>query len=306
MDGIDFAIEATWLTDVGRKRDHNEDYVLGYEPANLDVLKADGRLYIVADGVGGEAAGEVASEYAVKKLLHDYYQSQEADLGERLQVALINANADLFSYTEDHPEVGRMGTTLVVAAIRGQELVIANVGDSRAYLLREDEIRQITQDHSLVARLVAEGELSPEEAAAHPRRNVLLRCLGMEAEVYPDIFQGIVCPDDRLVLCSDGLTNYLSIVELGEIVSAPPLDAAARRLVQLANARGGKDNISVLLLHITEVDFESTDSAARTSDIPAAPEFDIITDVARQRQTHAPHLPRWRCWLRQNLKRLLR
>lgn len=292
------------LTDVGRKRRHNEDYVAWYEPSDPAALETSGRLYIVADGVGGQAAGEVASEYAVKKTLYAYYHSQEPDLGNRLQTVIDSANADVFAYTDMHPEIGRMGTTLVAAVIRGTELVVANIGDSRAYLIRDGEIRQITQDHSLVAQLVEEGLLSPEEAVVHPKRNVLLRSLGMDEDIHPDIFEGHIQPDDRLLLCSDGLTIYLPDAEIASIVNQLPLDAAARRLVQLANERGGKDNISLLLLHVVPANALAAKRRARSEESLGIPELETITDAARQRQAHDQHLSPWLRWLQRQLGKL--
>ena len=210
----ELTIEMECLTDVGRKRPHNEDFVDCFEPTDTEELARSGRLYIVADGVGGGSAGEVASEYAAKKVLHEYYHSSEPDLGERLKTAIHAANAGIFEHVQRRPELGRMGTTLVAAVVRGDELVVANVGDSRAYLIRKGEIHQVTRDHSLVARLVDEGSITPEEAETHPRRNVVLRSLGAGAKVYSDIFDGRVQRGDQIVLCSDGLMRHVTDDEI--------------------------------------------------------------------------------------------
>ena len=142
----ELAIEMERRTDTGRKRQHNEDFIDYYEPDDVEELARGGRLYVVADGVGGAAAGEVASEYAVGKVLHEYYRSTEPDIGERLRAAIHAANADIFEHVEQRPELGRMGTTIVVAVVLGDQLIVANVGDSRAYLIRNGEIHQITRD----------------------------------------------------------------------------------------------------------------------------------------------------------------
>lgn len=289
-------IEMKYLTDVGRKRRHNEDFVDFYEPVDPENLILNGRLYIVADGVGGGAAGEVASEYAVKKVLYEYYRSTGQDLGERLRSVIYIANADIFEHVEQRPELGRMGTTVVAVVIRGDELVVANVGDSRAYMVRNGEIYQITRDHSLVAKLVEEGSITPEEAERHPKRNVLLRSIGADPDVYPDIFEGNLKPGDQIVLCSDGLTRYVSDDEILGVATRMPTDCAVRQLVDMANKRGGKDNISVMLLRAAEVpDPSALAGKVVGTPTPVQPEFDTIHDTAHQRQKVSSR-PRRRKW----------
>jgi serine/threonine protein phosphatase PrpC len=296
MQVTELAIEAEFLTHVGRKRRHNEDFVDCFEPADPEELAHSGRLYIVADGVGGAADGEVASEYAVKKVLHEYYRSTEPDLGERLKAVIRAANADIFEHVQRRPELGRMGTTVVAAAVRDDELVVANVGDSRAYLIRNGEIHQITRDHSLVAKLVDEGSITPEEAERHPRRNVLLRSIGADPDTYPDTFEGRLQPGDQVVLCSDGLTRYVSDDEILDVATHTRADRAVKRFVETANARGGKDNISVMLIRATEAmpppALAETVGGLRT---PLQPEFDAIHDtVSRRRKTPSRlPIPKW-------------
>jgi serine/threonine protein phosphatase PrpC len=236
----EFVIEMASQTDVGRKRRHNEDYVGCFEPTDAEELLESGRLYIVADGVGGGAAGEVASEYAVRKVLYEYYQSTDPNLAERLKAAVRAAHADLYDHVDRHPEMRRMGTTLVAAAIRGDRLVVCNVGDSRAYLVRENRIRQITRDHSLVAQLVEEGSITPEEAETHPRRNVVLRSIGVDPSVHPDVFTEQLQVGDQILLCSDGLTRHVSDEAILHEVTRTRADRAVKRLVDMANVRGGK------------------------------------------------------------------
>lgn len=289
----ELAIEVKFLTHVGRKRQHNEDFVDFHEPADSKELARSGRLYMVADGVGGGAAGEVASEYAVSKILHQYYRLTEPDLGERLRAAIHAANTDIFEHVEQQPELGRMGTTIVAAAIRGSQLVVANVGDSRAYLIRNGEIHQITRDHSLVAKLVEEGSITPEEAEHHPKRNVVLRSIGADPDVYPDIFEGQLQPGDQIVLCSDGLTRYVSDSEIMDVATRTRADRTVEQLVEMANVRGGKDNISVMLLRVTEpippsaLVGKGTEPRALTP-----PEFDTIHDTIRKRRRIPSRLPR--------------
>lgn len=295
----ELALDAASVTDRGQKRPHNEDYVEYFEPGDPEELARSGRIYIVADGVGGAAAGEVASQYTVKKILHEYYRSDDVDLGERLRTAIRVANDEIFGHAERTPELGRMGTTVVAAVIRDDELVVANVGDSRAYLLRGGQIRQITRDHSLVAQLVGEGSITPEEAEEHPKKNVVLRSIGADPDVYPDIFEGRLQPGDQLVLCSDGLTRYVSDHEILEMASQTQAHHAAQQLVDLANARGGKDNISVMLVRATEPLPASVHRGTRKrTAVPAPPAFDTIRDRVTGRATplRSDGRPLWPAW----------
>lgn len=241
------AIEAYLLTDPGRKRAHNEDHVGYFVPEDPEELAANGQLYVLADGVGGASAGDVASEYAVRKVLHAFFDASEPDLEQRLVGAVRAANADIYEYAISSNKPN-MATTLVVAQVRGSAFKVANVGDSRAYLIRDDTIRQITRDHSLVDQLVEGGSLSPEEAREHPRKNVILRSLGSESQVAVDVFAGTLRGGDSILLCSDGLTRYLDDDEIRRMVSHLDGEDACRRLIKTANDRGGEDNISVVLL----------------------------------------------------------
>jgi serine/threonine protein phosphatase PrpC/uncharacterized protein YraI len=247
-----FQVESSQLTDRGQKRSSNEDYVGFFEPDNLQELMASGRLYIVADGVGGAASGELASEYAVRKILYDFYNDSAPDLSERLRRAIEATNADIYQHNARRAEGGGMATTLVAALIHGEDLVVANVGDSRGYLVRGDKISQLTRDHSLVAELMREGSISEEEAEAHPRRHVILRSLGMDEHVAVDLHRYTLRANDIVVLCSDGLTRYVSDEELARTVAEHSPQQATHRLVDMANVRGGKDNISVSVIKIGE------------------------------------------------------
>jgi serine/threonine protein phosphatase PrpC len=280
----EFVIENASLTDLGRKRRQNEDYIGQFEPTDAEELGESGRLYIVADGVGGGAAGEVASEYAVRKVLHEYFRSTEADLGERLRAAVRAAHTDLHDHVERHPEMRQMGTTMVAAAVHGEQLTICNVGDSRAYLIRHGQIRQITQDHSLVAQLVDEGSITAEEAENHPRRNVVLRSIGVESSVHPDIFEGQLQVGDQIVLCSDGLTRHVSDEEILRVVTRTRADRAVKQLVAMANVRGGKDNISVSLLRMIEAVPLATlvEREAKRQEL-LVPELNELQHTARRR-----------------------
>lgn len=249
-------ILASSLTDVGRVRSVNQDTLCVYEPADSDTLSLSGRLYIVADGaggVGGALAGKIASRYATRKVQDLYYQSagDKVSVGERLRTAMLAANTAIQTHTARPGRPQQMATTMVAAVIQDAKLTIANVGDSRAYLLRDNEIQQLTQDHSLVAGLVADGVITPEEATHHPQRNVILFSLG--SAPYPpriDLFSLTLKPGDVLVLCTDGLTRYADDEQLKTLVEHGPKEKAAHRLVDFANAAGGADNITVAVIHI--------------------------------------------------------
>jgi len=235
-------------SDAGRVRDHNEDY-LGYrQPEEPELRTEAGWLYAVADGVGGARAGEVASKLAVTTLLTAYYSSYQETPADRLRDAFAEANRAVHERASEQEGPHRMSTTLVAAAIRGRELTVANVGDSRAYLIREGQIRQITRDHSVVARLVAEGVITPEQAESHPRRHVISRSVGARPEVETDVFDEAFLPGDRLLLCSDGLTEHVKDDEIAAAMQGKDPETGVQRLMDLANERGGTDNITALVV----------------------------------------------------------
>jgi len=226
--------------------------------------------------VGGGGAGEVASRYAAEKTLRTYYHGHEQNPEQRLRSAINAANSGLYQYTEQHQKMWRMGTTLVAALLIETKFIIANVGDSRAYLIRDDQVRQITNDHSLVGRLLEKGAISPEQARNHPQRNIVLRSLGSEPDVRPDFFTGVLEVGDLLVLCTDGLTRHISDSDIVELVTDRRPDQAVRELVDLANERGGEDNISLLLLAVMGRDGEISSSPG--SNLPQEPNIAAMLD----------------------------
>lgn len=271
----EWMVQSSQLSDVGQKRKHNEDYVGFYEPSRIADLEAHGRLYVLADGVGGATAGDVASQYTVNKIIHSYYQGHADDEpSARLRLAVEAANSDIFAQNRDRADHRQMATTVVAAIIRGGELIVANVGDSRAYLLRGDTIRQITEDHSLMAEMINDGVITAEQATTHPYRNVILRSIGAYETVQVDLFFRQVAPEDILVLCSDGLTHLVSNQELIDIVRAHPPAEAARGLVALANERGGDDNISVSITCISSAELEADVSSA--GQLPEMPRWEDL------------------------------
>lgn len=238
------------LTDVGRARERNEDsFFVG------------AGVFAVADGLGGHRAGEVASALSLEPIAA--LAAPEESFRD-LAAAVQRANRDVYERARSNPDLSGMGTTLTALAVLGDVARIAHVGDSRCYLIRAGKIRRLTDDHTVVARLVREGKLSPKEAATHPHRSLLLRALGSEPSVLVDQADLDLLPGDRLLLCSDGLTGPVADDEILRLAGAEgDLDAACRALVALANARGGPDNVTVVLIEHGRADPKPPAPAAR-------------------------------------------
>ncbi len=236
-------------TDVGRTRDHNEDnYGIG-EGGQVERL---GELLIVCDGMGGHASGEVASELAVATILDTYYADEADDRPAVLERAFVAANAKVYAQGR-----GSMGTTGVAAVLHHDALHIANVGDSRAYLIRGGNIRQLSRDHSFVSDQVAAGLLTPEQARTSQHKNIITRALGYQPDVTVDLFRWPLQVGDLVLLSSDGLHGLVTDHELAQIATTEPLEQAVDHLVTLANERGGTDNITVVLAQVEELDWVS-------------------------------------------------
>lgn len=233
------------LTDTGRVRAHNEDSVLAEPP-----------LFVVADGLGGHEAGEIASQIAVETLRDHAPRRADAPA---LARAVKAANKEVLRAAKEGVGRAGMGTTLTAAIVEGDRIAIAHVGDSRAYLLTGGQLRQITGDHSMVADMMRRGQITEADARIHPNRSVITRALGTDAEMFADPFEIEAHTGDRLLLCSDGLTGMLDDARIAETLRAHrnPADAAAE-LIAAANGAGGHDNISVVI-----VDIESTGKDSR-------------------------------------------
>lgn len=235
------------MTDIGRKRKVNQDYVYAsdFPVGNLP------NLYIVADGMGGHKAGDLASSYAVQKIVEAVSRSADVRPALILQKAVRYANYCLYEKAGESEAYHGMGTTLVALTISGNEALAANIGDSRLYEVTGNGIRQISEDHSLVAELVRKGELSPQEARRHPDKNIITRALGIQEETEMDLFPFPVKPGNRYLLCSDGLSNMVEDTELRRIVEQNKnLYEIAGDLITRANEHGGLDNIAVVLVEI--------------------------------------------------------
>ena len=228
------------LTDVGRVRERNED-----------AMFAGQHVFAVADGLGGHRAGEVASDLALGSVRAlDEVDPKAAAKG--IADAVRKGNRAVHDRAENDDSLRGMGTTMTAVVIAGDTAFIAHVGDSRCYLIRGGQITQLSRDHTLVARMVSEGRLTPEQAEAHPQRSVLTRALGADKEVDVDESRITLIDGDRLLLCSDGLTGMLANDEIKDYVSSgADLDEICHRLVDAANERGGQDNITVVLIDVT-------------------------------------------------------
>lgn len=269
MDGK-LRVTASMLTDQGRVRNHNEDFIDCYLPESEEEQENNGALYIVADGVGGAHAGEIASRFATERTIHHYLANpRESDHGVRLMTAMQLANQELRQLASDQQEGKHMATTMVATVLHGAKATIANVGDSRGYLLQNGALTQITKDQSLVAKLVEEGAITEDEARSHPRKNVILHSLGAENSPEIDLYEIDLKSGNQLVLCSDGLVRHVSNEEIAAIITTQSEDAV-NTLVKLANERGGEDNITVAVLRIGEQPAEDA----------TEPAFEAVSGIA--------------------------
>lgn len=241
------SVQSAYLTHRGQIRDHNEDFVTMREPKDDQDITSNGWVYIVADGVGGADAGEVASSFATESAVKHYMSESDYEFPERLKHSIEMAHNDLCDLIDERKDDRRMGTTMVAAVIAEGQAIMANVGDSRGYHIRDGHIRQITKDHSLVAKLLEEGIVTNEEAEALNIGNIILQSIGSEQQPVVDIFTFSLQENDAILLCSDGLTNHVEDSELADIISASSPEEASQKLVDLANERGGYDNITVLI-----------------------------------------------------------
>ena len=232
------------VTDVGQKRKVNQDYVFASEQAVGNLTN----LFVVADGMGGHNAGDFASSFAVQVLLDTVKADAEYNPIKIIRKAIENANLKLLEQAAKNEGMSGMGTTMVAVTVVDHYAYVANVGDSRLYVM-DDGIRQITKDHSLVEEMVRMGEISREDARNHPDKNIITRALGAKEEVDIDFFDIKLHPDSIILLCSDGLTNMVTDDVIAQIVKeAPSLETAGQSLIRLANENGGKDNIAVVLV----------------------------------------------------------
>jgi len=246
-------LRAAAKTDNGRVRDHNEDTVALGEPKDEAEARSKGYLLLVADGMGGHAAGEVASKLAAETILEEYYRESSSNVRECLDRAFKIANERIFLQGEERHGQAGMGTTCAVVVVRGDIAEIAHVGDSRVYLIREGKIRQLTEDHSWVQEQVRAHILDPQEAKNHPMRNIITRALGNALEVAVEYSSLALKNGDSLLLCSDGLSSMVDDDQIKRtVIDEPDLEHACGSLIAAANENGGADNISVVLARVEQ------------------------------------------------------
>jgi len=268
---VELAITASVQSDVGCHREINEDCSAYVDPGNSDLLNAKGRLVIVADGMGGHSAGEVASRMAVDIISREYYDSAE-EPASALRRSFIAANREIHSNSTQVQTRTGMGTTCTALVLRDATAVSAHVGDSRLYLIRSGQIYLMTEDHSAVNEMVKRGLLTREEARHHPDKNVILRALGSHPEVEisswgePFPIRG----GDRFLLCSDGLYDLVEDKEIMQAVLAADVHSACAELISLAKDRGGYDNITVAVVGV------GVDGPTASSDIRQTREAQVV------------------------------
>ena len=246
-------MEISLLTDVGQKRTNNQDY------ANQFVNRAGMTMILLADGMGGHRAGNIASEMAVTDLGAAWVDTQIDSINgvrEWFAEYLETENQKVHQFGQDEEYKG-MGTTLEALALIGTQAIYAHVGDSRIGLVRGDSYRQLTSDHSLVNELLKAGQITPEEAERHPQRNIITQSIGQRSEVQPDVGMISLEDDDYIILNSDGLSNMISESEIYDIMTSDlSLSEKAETLIRFANNAGGLDNITVALIHYHKEDAE--------------------------------------------------
>ncbi|HUB75523.1 MAG TPA: Stp1/IreP family PP2C-type Ser/Thr phosphatase, partial [Solirubrobacteraceae bacterium] len=259
-------------SDTGRQRRANEDAFLDRAP-----------LFVIADGMGGAQAGEVASRIAIEEFADGLAVDEESDPAERLAGRAAAANAEIYAQAQHRAELAGMGTTLTAAYVGPREVSLAHVGDSRAYRFHGGRLERLTHDHSLVEELIRQGQLTEEEAEEHPQRSIITRALGPEPAVDVDMITLDGADGDVFLLCSDGLTSMVPEADVERILAEnPKLAAAGRRLIGAANSAGGRDNITVIL-------FRLEDTERERGSAPAAPRR--RTSVSRRPAAEDPQAP---------------
>ena len=242
---MNFNFEIGNRSDVGRVREVNEDYFGSFHGSF-------GELLVVCDGIGGHKGGETASRLAVDVIKNHFENlNDDYDVKHELLNALTAANNKLVETASEDKSLAGMGSTAVIILFKDNLAYTANLGDSRIYLVRDEKVKQLTTDHSLVQQMIDSNMLSPEEAENHPKKNVITKSLGREGAVEPDSSEPIeLLKNDKFVLCTDGLTNYVKDEEIFNIAANNPVQQAAGKLVDLANEKGGSDNITVQIAEV--------------------------------------------------------
>ncbi|GAB3996756.1 Stp1/IreP family PP2C-type Ser/Thr phosphatase [Spirosoma daeguense] len=262
-------VNAVVVSDLGNVRQNNEDTGLFVRLADEGIRRTKGYLLLVADGMGGHLAGEVASQMAAEIVNREYFQHNDS-IEKCLLLAFQLANRQIYEEARQHDTFRGMGTTCTAIIVHEQQLYFAHVGDSRAYLFKSGQLIQLTRDHTYIQELLRTGSITPEAAAIHPERNVLTQAMGTKANVQVDIGRCILPFDinDRLMLCSDGLYEYCVEADFVRILQENSLHDAADELVNLAKTRGGHDNITIVLAQRINPDPNPSAKETREIDSP--------------------------------------
>ncbi len=270
------SIRSVIVSDLGNIRKNNEDVGLFFRIGDKEISREKGCLLMVADGMGGHNAGEVASRMAADTISHEYFK-QNGSVEKTLLKAFELANKNIFEKSISDKSTKGMGTTCTSLVIIGKTIYYAHVGDSRAYILKNGVITRITEDHTYVQDLVNKGEITVAEAAVHPNRNILTNAMGTKDSLRVDTgkFSLLFEEKDRLLLCSDGLYDYLNDNEIAEMLGKNSLQAAANEMVQEAKKRGGHDNITVVLAEKMTVNNGTTEKQTGDFDIPFTKEHEL-------------------------------
>ena len=260
------------LTDVGKVRTIDEDSILAADLSfGVNSKSSKFLLLAVADGMGGHAKGEEASKIALNAIARTVIPElfNDTPFTELLEKGIQNANQDILDYTAKYPESSGMGTTSVCAVVKGNEVHLANVGDSRAYVVSDDEIRGVTKDHSYVQALVDEGKITQAEAREHPKKNIITKAVGISPSIEADKSILTLGSDESLLLCCDGVIAHLPDEDIHKIINdSPDPQSACQKIVDTANERGGTDNISLIILSAGGPDTKETESGSESDDTP--------------------------------------
>jgi PPM family protein phosphatase len=266
------------VTDLGNIRTNNEDTGIFFRVADPNVLRQKGVLMLVADGMGGHAAGEVASRMAADTITSEYFNNgNNTGIEKKLGQVFTLANKNIYAAAASSAACKGMGTTCTALAVINDQVYYAHVGDSRAYVIKDDAIAQITTDHTYVQELITEGKITPEEAGDHPQRNILTNAMGTKPNIRIDTGKCnfTITENDKLLLCSDGLYEYLEDTEIAGILKNLSAQEAAETLVATAKARGGHDNITVVLAVKTSISTGCASKETRDFILPVTKEIDL-------------------------------
>lgn len=249
-------LEIASLSHIGKVRQNNEDALGYFEPSGQQEKADKGTMFVVADGMGGHRGGEIASNLAVKTIISSYYAHENGDPVKSLEAAFAKANKAILERSQTDASLLGMGTTCTAMVVRNGKAYFAHVGDSRAYVMRDGTLEQLTEDHSLVGEMVRSGIISDEDAQHHPKRNVITRSMGSHEELPIDFPSSPydISAGDIFLLCSDGLTSLVTDEEVGGILGKKPPEDAVNALVDLANDKGGKDNVTVQIVKVSALD----------------------------------------------------